>query len=234
MPVSTPVKSGNLLLVSLPHKERNQIQELSESVDLASGDILCRPGLPFTHVYFPVTAFVSLVKTVRDEKSLEIGLIGSEGMLGVTLVLGITAAPLRGVVLGAGTALRMRADQFTRMLRETPALCRILNHYLYLFLSQLSQTAACARFHDIDSRLAFWLLMTRDRAHADHFHLTHEDLADMLGVRRSSITIAAVALQQGGIISYIRGDIRILDLRRLEAVCCECYAVLDGQARLLH
>lgn len=224
----------NRLIEGLSRRERSQFLEQCEPVDLVFGTVLCEPDEPFRHVYFPLTGFISLVAKVRSHPPLEMGLIGNEGMLGVTLVLGINAVPLQGVVQGSGSALRMSAAQFRRRTRDSPAFLRTLNHYLYVLMAQLSQTAVCTRFHEVEARLARWLLMTHDRSHADHFHLTHEFLADMIGVRRSGVTIAAGALQRRGLIRYTRGEIGILDRPGLEAASCECYAaVIDDYARLL-
>lgn len=234
MSATTPVLVVNRLIGGLPRKERNMILERCEPVDLVFGEILCEPDQPFQHVYFPLSGFISLVAPMGGHQPLEMGLIGNEGMLGVTLVLGVNTVPLRALVQGSGSALRMTAAQLKRVLRVCPSLPRILNRYLYILMAQLSQTSACTRFHEVEARLARWLLMTHDRAHADHFHLTHEFLADMLGVRRSGITIAAGALQQRKLISYSRGDISILDRKGLEAASCECYsAVVDDYERLL-
>jgi CRP-like cAMP-binding protein len=144
-------------------------------------------------------------------------------MLGATLALGVATIPLRAVVQGSGTAWRMTAALFQRSLRDSPALLRMLKRYLYVLVAHLSQGNGCNRFHEVEARLARWLLMTHDRARVDHFRLTHEFLADMLGVRRSGITIAAGALQRSALIGYSRGQIRILDRKGLEARSCECY-----------
>jgi CRP-like cAMP-binding protein len=155
-------------------------------------------------------------------------------MVGVTLKLGIKTAPMRAVVQGSGTALRLTGSKFTRYFGDTPAMCRILDQYLYVLMAQLMQSAACTRFHEIEPRLARWLLMTHDRAHADHFHLTHEFLADMLGVRRSGVSIAASALQLRKLIGYTRGEISILNRKGLEEASCECYdAMLDDYSNVL-
>jgi len=215
----------NRLLEGLPRRERDRVLKRCESVDLAFGAILCEPGSPYRHIYFPVTGFISTVATLGDHQPLEIRLIGDEGMLGATLTLGVDTIPLRAVVQGSGTAWRMTTALFKRSLRESPALRRMLKRYLYVLVAQLSQGTGCNRFHEVEARLARWLLMTHDRAQADHFHLTHEFLADMLGVRRSGITIAAGALQRSALIGYARGEIRILDRKGLEARSCECYDI---------
>ena len=214
----------NRLLEGLPRKERDRILRRCESVELTFGTILCEPGAPYRHIYFPVTGFISTVATLDTHQPLEIRLIGNEGMLGATLALGVNAVPLRALVQGTGAAWRMSAALFQRSMRDCPALPRMLRRYLYVLVAQLSQGNGCNRFHDVEARLARWLLLTHDRAHADHFHLTHEFLADMLGVRRSGITIAAGALQRSALIGYTRGAIRILDRKGLEARSCECYA----------
>jgi CRP-like cAMP-binding protein len=220
------VRLVNRLIEGLPPRARNRILERCKPVDLVFGAVLCQSGKPFRHVYFPLTGFISTLGNVAGHPPLEMRLIGNEGMLGVTLVLGVGTAPLRAVVQGSGTALRMTAIQLRRELRESPALLRMLNRYLYVVMAQLSQTAACNRFHEVEARLARSLLMMHDRAHSDCFHLTHAFLADMLGVRRSGVTIAAGALQKRRLIRYARGEIRILDRQRLEAASCECYAAL--------
>jgi len=229
---SMPV--ANRLIASLPRKEGNRILEQCEEVHLIFGSILCEPDTPFQHVYFPLSSFISLVAPVAGHQPLEMGLIGSEGMLGATMALGVNVVPLRAVVQGSGPALRMTAVQFRRELRDSPALGRTLNKYLYVLMAQLSQTAACTRFHEVEARLARWLLMTHDRAHSDHFHLTHEFLADMLGVRRSGVTVAAGNLQLRKLIGYTRGEISILDRKGLEAASCECYdAVVEDYANFM-
>ncbi len=223
----------NRLIERLPRKERRGLLTDGTLMDLVVGDILCEPDQRYRYVYFPLTGIISLVSTVRDHQPLEMGMIGNEGMLGATLVLGVEAAPLRGVVQGAGTALRISVPQLRRRLQDSPALLRTLNRYVYVLMAQLSQTATCSRFHEVDARLVRWLLMTHDRVHADRFYLTHQLLADMLGVRRSAVTIAAGVLQKKGLISYVRGNITVLSRRRLESASCECYpAVVDDYARL--
>ncbi len=217
----------NRLIAGIPTKDRVRLLANCEPVDLVFGDILSEADQPIEHVYFPLAGFVSLVATLDGHQPLEMGLVGNEGMLGVTLKLGIKTAPMRAVVQGTGTALRMTESKFMRCCGDTPAMFRILDRYLYVLMAQLTRSSACTRFHEIEPRLARWLLMTHDRSHADHFHLTHEFLADMLGVRRSGVSIAASALQLRKLIRYSRGEISILNRKGLEAASCECYDAMQ-------
>jgi CRP-like cAMP-binding protein len=217
---------SNSLIDRLPRKERSRLFKVSEPVDLVFGDILSDVDQPIAQVYFPRVGFISLITSIKDHEPLEMGLVGNEGMLGATLALGINEAPMRAVVQGAGTALRLSRVQLRKELCESPRLGAILDRYLYVSIIQLARSSACLRFHELAPRLARWLLMTHDRAHADQFHLTHEFLADMLGVRRSGVSIAAHELQRKKLIRYKRGTICILDRPGLEAASCDCYAAL--------
>lgn len=223
MSVAILLPVNNSLIESLPRQERNRILDFCEPVELRFGAVLCEAGAAYEYVYFPLTGFVSLVTAEADEKPLEMGIIGNEGMLGASLVLGITTAPLRAIVQGSGTALRMRVDELRYALTSNARLSDTLNSYLYVLNAQLSQIAACTHFHQVEARLARRLLMTQDRAHADHFFFTHQLLADMLGVQRSAVTIAAGVLQKRNLIHYRRGEIHILDRKGLEGVSCRCY-----------
>lgn len=218
----------NRLLQDLPRNVRDRLLGECEPVSLAFGTVLCERDQPYRHVYFPLGGFLSLVATVSRHPPLEIALIGSEGMLGATLVLEVKTARLQGIVQGAGTAWRIPASRFRRALRESPALRDVTRRYLYVVLMQLSQSTACTRFHEAEARLARWLLMTHDRAHSNRFHLTHQYLGDMLGVRRSAVTIAAGALQRRNLIRYVRGRIEVVDRKGLEAASCECYRTAIG------
>ncbi|MDZ7839444.1 MAG: Crp/Fnr family transcriptional regulator [Gammaproteobacteria bacterium] len=234
MPVEPSDPVVNSLIERLPRRERRGLLTDSTLMELTVGDILCEPDQPYRHAYFPLTGIISLVATLRDEQPFNIGMIGNEGMLGATLVLGIGNAPLCGIVQGAGTSLRISALNLRRRLRDRPGLARALNRYLYVSMAQLSRTAVCTRFHEVEARLVRWLLMTHDRVQTDNFHITHQSLADVLGVRRSAVTIAAGALQKKGLVRYARGNITVLSRRGLETASCECYAaVVDDYCRLL-
>ena len=213
----------NRLLAALPDKTSAQMLANCESVDLVFADVLCLPGDRIHHVYFPTESFISLVAPVDGYAGLEVGMVGSEGMFGVSLMLGVDVSPLHALVQGAGQALRMNATRFRRQLASSRALRQGLNRYTYVLISQLAQTAACTRFHVVEARLARWLSMTRDRAGSDEFYLTQEFLSHMLGVRRVGVTKAASSLQKHKLISYSRGVISILDRNGLEAAACGCY-----------
>lgn len=226
MAVADSTRSNNALINVLPRTLRDRVLKVCEPFELVFGETLGDAEQRYRHAYFPSSGLISLLSTLRGHNPLEMGLIGREGMLGESLVLGVNTAPMRAVVQGPGAALRIPAPTLRKLLRNNPALQKVLNRYLYLRLVELSLGGACTRFHHIEQRLARWLLLTHDRTQGDHFRLTHEYLADMLGVRRSGVTVAAGELQARELISYSRGEITILDRAGLEAASCGCYAAM--------
>ena len=212
----------NRLIDALPTIDRQRVLAEFDNVDLVFADVLYNLGETLDRVYFPLDCFISLVMPI-DDTSLEVGLVGSEGMFGIPLALGVNVSPVRAVVQGAGSALRMGAASFRRELERSPALQRAIDRYAFVRASQLAQLAGCTRFHVIEARLARWLLMTQDRAHANSFHITQSFLAVMLGVRRVGVTKAASSLQRRNLIRYSRGQMTVLDRRGLKAASCGCY-----------
>ena len=216
----------NRLLAALPKDEYDRLMAGATRVRLASGKILFEAGEEVRHAYFPLSGMASLLSSTQDGRSVEIAVVGSEGMLGIPVVLSagrspylvMAQLPTEALLIKAG-ALRSEFDRAGR-LREL-----VLRHALAL-LTQISQSAVCHRFHSVEQRLARWLLVTRVRAGADSFRLTQEFLSYMLGVPRTTVTATAVSFQRAGLICYSRGAITLLDTRGLEAVSCECYRVV--------
>ncbi len=226
--------SSNRLLARLPRIDRNRLVAQCEEVQLLESDVLEERGERIRHVHFPVDSFVSLITPVDDHAGFEVGMVGSEGMLGISLVLDVDVVPHRALVQGGGSALRMTKAAFVSELKRSAPLRRLLDRYLYVLMSQLAQAGACTRFHLLEARLARWLLMSHDRALGNEFHLTQEFLGYMLGMRRVGITKAAGALQAMGLIGYSRGNLTVLDRAGLEAAACACYRIdCDAYATML-
>jgi CRP-like cAMP-binding protein len=188
--------------------------------------VLCEPGDTIRHIYFPHDCLISLMAVAEGRMTLEVGLVGREGMLGATVALGHDTTQVRAVVQRAGSASRIEAERLRIEFARNPALQRVLFRYTDSLLSQAIQIAVCSRYHVLEARLARSLLVTRDRLQSDRFHLTHEFLAHALGVRRVGVTKAASALQQQGLINYSRGNIEILDPAGLAAAACACYEIV--------
>jgi CRP-like cAMP-binding protein len=206
----------------MPRKDRERMVDGCTRVDLAFEQILAEAGEPLGHVHFPTTGFISLL-TPMGTSSIEVALVGDEGMFGLPVAFGVGISEFRALVQGEGGALRMTAARFKSELRRSVPLQRAIGRYSYVRMAQLGQTAGCNRFHVVEARLARWLLMTGDRAHSATFYITHEFLAFMLGVRRVGITKAASALQTAQLIRYSRGNLTILDRPGLEKASCKCY-----------
>src|SRR5688572_29074879 len=213
----------NNLLAALPPKAYRRLLPALSPATLTFGEVLYEPGKPMRDVYFPGECLVSLLTLVEGHQALEVGMVGREGMVGAALALGVKDSPMRALVQGGGPAMRMGAARFSKELSRNAPLQRGLNGYIAALMAQISQTAACNRFHNVEARLARWLLMTRDRMRSTDLPMTQDFLATMLGVRRVGVTEAAGSLQRRNLIEYHRGSIEILDERGLEAAACSCY-----------
>jgi CRP-like cAMP-binding protein len=217
---------ANRLLALLDEEERSALEPLLEPVPLVFKQVLCEPRDPLEHVYFPTTGIVSEVKNFENGDVIEVATFGSEGVVEVSLVLGEKRPGSRLIVQVAGEALRMESAAFLELVAKSPKLHALLLRYAYAVFRQVSQTAACNRAHTVDERCARWLLMTHDRVGERTFELTQEFMAQMLGVHRPSVSLAARMLQQAGLVTYSRGRITVLDREGLEAASCECYGVI--------
>lgn len=220
----------NRLLAALPKKEYQRLLPALEEITLGFGDILFDPGDLIRHVYFPNNSIISLLSMVEDREILEVGIVGNEGMAGLSVFMGVKRSRNRALVQGAGTAMKMRAAALRQQVGQDGSLHDLLLRYTHTLMMQISQSAACNRFHLVNARLARWLLMTHDRVEGDDFHLTQEFLSHMLGVRREQVTLAASALQKRKYISYNRGHIRILKRAGLESVSCKCYGLVKDES----
>jgi CRP-like cAMP-binding protein len=224
----------NTLIDALPRTARSRLLSICEPVDLVSGHLLSASDSLTRHVYFPTGSILSLTTSSKDSPVLEVGMVGSEGMLGLHVVLAVGSVPLQASVRGTGTAWRVATEPFNRELAGSRALQQSLNCYLQVTLLQLGSEARCVRFHRINQRLARWLLMTHDRTHADSFNVTQALIAHLMGVRRVGIAKAAGAFQRKGMISYARGVLTIVDRKALESHSCSCYeTALNTYARFM-
>jgi len=213
------------MLDHLSLKARVRVLKMTERVSLDLSQVLCDAHTLLPYVYFPTEGFISLIASIEGSPGVEVAMVGREGMLGMHAVLGGDHSPLRGLVQGSGSALRIEIKQFQKELLSNPPLLRNMHLYMYVLINQLLTSAACIRFHLIGQRLAGYLLMMQDRTDETHLHVTQEFLACMLGVRRVGITEAASALQRDGLIQYHRGNVVVLNRIGLEAVTCHCYAI---------
>jgi CRP-like cAMP-binding protein len=214
----------NLLLRGLSPETLHALTAGEKPVALRCGEVICEAGRGIGRVWFPLQGAISLFLPVAKQSRIEVGLIGREGMVAVASILGMTVSLLRGVVQIPGSAWSLDAKRFGALLEVNPELRTQLNRYVHVRMQQLAQSTACKSFHVIEGRLVRWLLMSRDRSRGDELALTHENLAQVLGVRRAGISLAAASLQERRLIEYSRGHIVLLDRHGLEAAACSCYA----------
>jgi CRP-like cAMP-binding protein len=220
----------NRLLATLPKKEYERLLPALKRVPLNFGEVLYEPGDTIKHVYFPNDSIVSLLSALSERSTLEVGMVGNEGMAGLPIFMGVNVSQTRALVQGAGSAMRMTSANARVEANRLGSLHRLLHRYSHSLLTQVSQSATCNRFHPVEARLARWLLMTSDRLNAEGFRLTQEFMSSMLGVRREGVNKAAGALQADKLIRYSRGVIAILDRRGLEEKACACYALIKADA----
>jgi CRP-like cAMP-binding protein len=216
----------NQLLAALSPGDWSRVRPYLEPMDLSVGQILSESGSPRTHAYFPTSSIISLVYATSDGTSTEIASVGNEGLAGVTLIMGAAATPLRTIVHCRGEAYRLRAQILTAEFSRGADLHQLLLRYTRARLILTGQLAVCNQRHSIDQQLCRWLLLRLDRLASEELTMTHEALANTLGVRREGITEAALKLQSAGLIRYSRGRITVIDRPGLEACCCECYGVV--------
>ena len=213
------------MLAALPGADRQRLATQLEVVSFERDQRMFEPGDPLAHVWFPVDGVISITLPSRDD-TVEITTVGNEGVIGVPVFLGASAAADRVFAQVAGHGLRMAAPAFRQAVLEDGPLRTMVERYVLAFVNQLARQVLCNRLHSIEERASRWLLMTQDRMGGGALPLTQEFLAQMLGVRRASVTVAAGILQKGGLISYRRGSIRILDRRGLEGAACDCYGII--------
>ena len=225
---------GNRLLAALPDDAFERLRIHLEPISFSLGEVVYESGGHMEYVYFPTTSHISLLYTMIDGSTAEMGLVGNEGVVGISLFMGGETTPNRAMVQGGGVAFRMKAKAMLDEFKRGDEFQHLLLRYTQALITQISQTAVCNRLHSVEQRLCRWLLMTHDRADSDELQMTHEFISNMLGVRREGVTMAAQRLQEMGMISYVRGHIIILDRAQLLARVCECYQVVkDEHTRLL-
>jgi CRP-like cAMP-binding protein len=225
----------NRLLARLPGDEYEPLRPHLQKVSFKLGEVIYESGGQQNYIYFPTTAIISLLYLMENGSSAEMGVAGNEGLVGVALFMGGNTVPNRAVVQSAGDALRMTTKMLQNEFARGRTFQRLLLMYTQALMTQMSQTAVCNRLHTVEQQLCRWLLLSHDRLDTDELVMTQELIANMLGVRREGVTMAARQLQDQGLISYVRGRIRILDRSGLEAAVCECYSVVkDEYDRLLN
>jgi CRP-like cAMP-binding protein len=221
--MASHIPAGNKLLAALPQKARERVLAELTSVNLKLGEVLYEPGKTIRQVYFPINCIICVVSPVAGQKPVEVGCIGYEGMLGLSVALGVPDSFVRALVRSSGTAVRISAARFRQQLLQFPSFQRELHRYANWKLAMVRQTVACHCFHQAEARLACWLLMTSDRVRSEEFLQDQDSLAAMLGITRPTVSICAGRLRQRKLINYSRGKIRIIDRDELEAAACDCY-----------
>ncbi|MGB5961685.1 MAG: Crp/Fnr family transcriptional regulator [Coleofasciculaceae cyanobacterium] len=229
---SPETKFENRLLAALPREVTAPMMPYLETVSLTFKEIIYQPKKDIEYVYFPNQGVVSLLVILEDGILAEVGLVGNEGMVGLSIFLEVENTPFRAIVQVPGVAMRMRADVFKDFVGHE-SVDNLLRRYSHARMLQFAQSTACIAHHSVEERCCRWLLMTRDRLNSDQFPITHEFLSQMLGVRRASVTVVAGMLQKAGLISYSRGQMTILDHQGLENVSCECYRLVKDEEDLL-
>jgi len=219
----------NQILSALPELEYQRLAPHLKLVELNSGEILSEPAEEIYQIYFPQTAMISLVSIMMDGSTTEIGLIGNEGLVGLSAIFGGNSTTSRSIVQISGTAFKVPANVVVQEFQRSKRLHQLVLLYTQALFTQVSQSAACNRQHNIEERLARWLLSVQDCVLQNELPLTQEFIANMLGTRRSGVTVAAGILQQAGIIRYSRGKITILNQQDLEATACECYRLVQNE-----
>lgn len=227
--MSTHRKTGllaeNRILASLPADDYQRILPGLKLVSLKLGDVLYEANEDIEHVYFPIKSVASLIWKTENQLTIEVGMVGSEGMTGISIISGIKRLPYQTIVQGADGAMKMKATALVAEFNRYGALHDLLLQYMHGLFIQVARTAICNRIHPIQQRFCRWLLMIRDRASSDDLNLTHEFIASMLGARRTDVTVAAGILQKDGLIRYSRGHVVLLDVLRLTASACDCYQI---------
>lgn len=218
---------SNTILLSIPDHEFTVLRPSLEFVEPSYRQTLHEPGERIDYAYFLNGGMVSFMIVTSDSRSVEVGIAGKEGVVGAQLAVGVHRSPYRTIVQMPGDGLRIGAGELEQVLLLTPQLNLLLNRYAQIQGLQVAQLAACNRLHEIEQRLARWLLMSQDRVDSGSFPMTHDWLAQMLGTRRPSVTLAAGILQKAGMIEYTRGNVKILNRKSLEEAACECYQVIQ-------
>jgi CRP-like cAMP-binding protein len=233
MPDTTKLNAPiyNRLLAALPNTEYVRLFSKLEQIALVYGEIIYERGEIIRHVYFPNSGIISLLASVENSASLEVGIVGKEGIVGLPVFLGVKTSNNHAVVQGAGVAMRMKAADFLIECRNDGGLPRLLRRFTHSLLAQVSQSAACYCFHLVEARLARWLLMTSDRMETGDFPVTQEFLSNMLGVRREAVNKSAVMLQQQQLINYSRGNVSIINQVGLEKASCKCYGIIKDEEK---